>query len=74
MSDTAYETYQRYGTNAQRLAFTPSPPGGTAKPIYKWYETDTGNEYTYDTSWHLISGSNSVTGADIALHKLAGGI
>lgn len=61
MSDSAYQVYQRYGTNTQRLAFSPSPPtipAGT-QPIYIWYETDTGNTYLYATSWHLISGSAS---------------
>lgn len=73
MSDTAYPVFQHYGTNAERLAFTPSPPA-TGQPIYKWYETDTGNEYTYDTSWHLVSGTASSVGGDLALHRLAGGI
>lgn len=72
MSDTAYTTFQHYGTNAQRLAFTPSP--GANQPIYKWYETDTGNEYTYDTSWHLVAGTSSSIGGDLALHSLCGGI
>lgn len=59
MSDTAYPVFQHYGTNAQRLAFTPAPSGG--QPIYIWYETDTGNTYLYDTSWHLLSTSTGVT-------------
>ena len=54
MSDTSYAVYQHYGTAAQRAAFTPSPPG-SGQPIYLWYETDTGDVYLYDTSWHLIS-------------------
>jgi hypothetical protein len=49
-SDSAYPTFQHYGTNAQRLAFTPSPAAGT-QPLYTWYETDTGQEYQYTTSW-----------------------
>lgn len=60
--DILYETYQHYGTAAQRAAFTPNPPtAATAKPIYIWYETDTGNTYLYDTAWHLISGSGTPT-------------
>lgn len=59
MSDTSYPTFQHYGTNAQRLAFTPAPASGT-QPIYIWYETDTGSTYLYDTSWHLIAAGGSV--------------
>ena len=55
-SDSAYPTFQHYGTNAQRLAFTPSPAAGT-QPIYLWKETDTGYTFLYDTSWHQIVGS-----------------
>lgn len=51
MSDTAFPTFEHYGTHAERLAFTPSPPAGT-QPLYMWYETDTGDLYLYDTSWH----------------------
>lgn len=61
MSDSAYQVFQRYGTNAERLAFVPDPPtlpAGT-QPIYKWYETDTDKEFTYTTSWHQTSGSGS---------------
>lgn len=60
MSDTSYSVYQHYGTNAQRLAFTPSPPA-TGQPVYIWYETDTGDTYIYDTSWHAVtSGGGAV--------------
>jgi len=58
MSDTAYPTFQHYGTAAQRAAFTPSPAGST-QPIYIWRETDTGNVYLYDTSWHQIAASGA---------------
>ncbi len=54
-SDTTYDVFQHYGTNAQRLAFTPTPAAGI-QPIYIWYETDTGNSFLYDTSWHSIAG------------------
>lgn len=57
MSDTTYETFQHYGTNAARLAFTPNPAAGIT-PIYIWYETDTNNVYVYTTAWHLVSGSS----------------
>ncbi len=56
MSDSQYEQFQHYGTNAQRLAFTPSPAAlpTTYHPLYQWYETDTGDTYLYDTTWHLL--------------------
>lgn len=60
MSDARLDTYLHYGTNAERLAFTPDPPALTGvQPIYVWYETDTGNTYVYYTSWVQISGSSS---------------
>ncbi len=58
MSDSLLETFLRYGTNAQRIAFTPDPPtvsGMAVKVLYEWRETDTGDVYVYDTAWHLIS-------------------
>ncbi len=59
MSDSDYAIYWHYGTNAQRLAFTPTP--GSGQPIYGWRETDTSAVYLYDTSWHQISGAGSVS-------------
>jgi len=50
MSDTAYPTFQHYGTAAERAAFTPAPASGT-QPVYIWYETDTDNIYIYTTAW-----------------------
>ena len=63
MSDSAYQVFQHYGTAAARGSFSPNPPTTPAgtQPIYIWYETDTGNTYLYDTSWHLIAGSASAT-------------
>ena len=55
MSDTTYDVFQHYGTDAQRLAFTPAPASGI-QPIYIWYATDTGLTWLYDSSWHSISG------------------
>lgn len=62
MSDTAYPTFQHYGTNAQRLAFTPAPAAGT-QPIYIWYETDTNLTYIYTTAWKgpFPNGTTAVT-------------
>lgn len=60
MSDIRYDTYQHYGTNADRLLFVPAPPNpAISQPIYVWYETDTNTVWLYDTSWHLIGGSGS---------------
>lgn len=58
MSDQQYETFQHYGTNAARLAFTPAPAAGI-QPIYVWYATDTGLTWLYDTSWHQIAGAGA---------------
>lgn len=64
MSDTTYQTFQHYGTNAERLAFVPNPAAGI-QPIYIWYETDTGDSYVYDSSWHALGGSSV---ASVILH------
>ena len=63
MSDSAYQVFQHYGTNAQRLAFTPNPPTSPTgtQPLYIWFETDTSNTYAYTTGWHLISTSGGLT-------------
>ena len=60
MSDTVYSTFQHYGTNAERLAFAPDPAAGI-QPVYIWYETDTGDVYLYDSSWHLVGGAAVVS-------------
>lgn len=54
MSDTVYSTFQHYGTAAERAAFVPNPAAGI-KPIYIWYETDTGLTYLYHTAWVALS-------------------
>lgn len=62
MSDALLDDIIHYGTNADRLAFTPDPPsvgGAAVKLLYLWRETDTGNLYVYDTTWHLIAGSGA---------------
>lgn len=50
MSDTTYNVFQHYGTNAERLAFVPNP-AAAIKPLYIWYETDTNNVFIYTTAW-----------------------
>ena len=54
MSDILLYPYLKYGTNAERLAFTPAPIAGN-KMLYAWRETDTGSLYLYDTAWHLVA-------------------
>lgn len=72
-SDIQYDTYQHYGTAAQRAAFVPAPPAlAGVQPIYIWRETDTGNVYIYDTSWHLFSGSGG-SGGDFHSFLIMGG-
>lgn len=60
MSDYRYDTYQHYGTNAERIAFTPTPPGlAGSQPVYIWFETDTLTTWLYYTSWVQLGGSGS---------------
>ena len=54
MSDTALPVIFHYGTNAARLAFTPSPAAGVNQ-LYIWYESDTNTTWAYTTAWHQIS-------------------
>lgn len=72
MSDSRFEQFEHYGTNAERLAFTPAPAAGI-QPLYTWRETDTGNLYVYDTAWHLIGGSGGATLPTIAQGDLVYG-
>ncbi len=60
MSDITLNKFLTYGTNADRLAFTPSPPVGV-NILYEWYETDTGDTYVYDSAWHLVGSGGSAT-------------
>lgn len=63
-SDLRYDVFQHYGTNAERLAFTPNPAVSSGyQPIYIWFETDTGEVWLYDTGWNFIG---SVTAAAAA--------
>ncbi len=65
MSDTSLNKFVGYGTNAERIAFTPSPATIAAAPkqLYLWYTTDTTKLWGYDTSWHDLSaaGTGDVT-------------
>lgn len=65
MSDSALQTFYRYGTAAERAAFTPDPPaisGVDVQVIYIWYETDTDNVYIYTTAWKGPFSNANVTG------------
>lgn len=70
MTDTALNYYLASGTNAARLAFTPSPPAPASGPSYSylWYETDTTLTYAYASgAWHVVSSG----GASGPLHSLS---
>jgi hypothetical protein len=66
LSDTTLNQFISRGTNAQRVAFTPSPatPASGNNPSYIFYETDTGNTYMWDGSaWQKINtGSGGTSG------------
>jgi len=68
MTDSTLNQFLSRGTNAQRLAFTPSPPTPASgnSPTYIWHETDTGDTYAYNgTGWDKVnnsSGSVTTTG------------
>jgi hypothetical protein len=64
MSDTTYNVFQHYGTNAERLAFVPNP-AAAIKPLYIWYETDTNSVYIYTTAWN---GPFNAVGGPLTLH------
>lgn len=58
MADSTLNRFLARGTNAQRLAFTPSPPTPASgpSPTYFWYETDTGDSYAWDGSaWDQLN-------------------
>jgi hypothetical protein len=65
MSDTALDKFLNYGTAAERIAFTPSPP--PLATLYLWYETDTGDTYVYDSSWHLVSGTAGIVRREVVV-------
>lgn len=60
MTDSTLNRFLAEGTNAQRLAFTPTPPtpaSGPA-PLYIWFETDTSNTYAWNittTAWVQVN-------------------
>jgi hypothetical protein len=59
MTDSTLNQFLSRGTNAERLAFTPSPPTPASgnSYTYVWYETDTGNTYAWNGSaWAQVNG------------------
>jgi hypothetical protein len=59
MSDTSLPQIIQYGTNAARIAFTPSPASGS-QVLYLWYTTDTTTLYLWNGSaWVAAGGSGS---------------
>lgn len=66
MSDSQINAIIQYGTNAERIAFTPDPPlvaGNPAQTLYIWYETDNPPDtYVWDGSaWVQINIVNAIT-------------
>lgn len=67
MSDPSLNYYLASGSNAERLAFTPTPatPAAGPDPSYVWIETDTGDAYAWDfdgAAWMLLtSGAGGIT-------------
>lgn len=67
MSDATLNRFLAYGTDAQRLAFTPAPPTPASgpSPAYVWFATDTKHLWVYDTGWEdlgSLSGAFALTG------------
>jgi hypothetical protein len=66
MSDTTLNRFVASGTNAERIAFTPTPPTPASGPDpgYFFYETDTGDTYSWDgAAWQLVGGSGAIGGS-----------
>lgn len=68
MSDTALNKFVGYGTDAERLAFTPNPAALAAapKPLYLWWTSDTSKLWGYDTVWHDLSAATQATKIRVA--------
>lgn len=80
MSDTTLNRFLAQGTNAERLAFTPSPPTPASGPDpgYLFYETDTDTLWSWDdvgSSWtQITSGSPFVNPMSAAEDLIVGGV
>lgn len=63
MADSTLNRFVASGTAAERAAFTPTPPTPASGPDqgYFWYETDTGNTYSWDgAAWDQVNTAGSV--------------
>lgn len=71
MSDTTLNQFLSRGTSVQRIAYTPVPPTPAAGPSsgYFWFETDTGDSYSWTgAAWQkLNTGSGGSSGATSAI-------
>jgi hypothetical protein len=66
MTDSTLNRFLASGTNAERLAFTPSPPTPASgpDPTYVWHETDTSNTYCWNfdsSAWIKINNAPTST-------------
>lgn len=67
MADSRLNDFVSRGTNAERLAFTPTPPtpAGGNDPGYFFYETDTGNTYAWDgAAWDQVNSAAAALALD----------
>jgi hypothetical protein len=74
MSMTRLNDWLACGTNAERLAFTPTPetPAGGNSPAPRFFETDTGNDYVWNftTSTWVQSNAGGGGGGGGALTQI----
>jgi hypothetical protein len=74
--DSTLNYFMASGTNAERLAFTPSPPSPSNAPPnqgYLWYETDTDTIWSWDSvavSWIKTGGAGLGGGVGVAAGTL----
>lgn len=76
MTDSTLNRFVASGTNAERLAFTPSPPtpGSGPDPSYVWHETDTGDTYMWrfgTADWEQVNTAAGVTNLSTSLSQVS---
>lgn len=67
MADSTLNCFVARGTNAERVAFTPTPPTPGSGPDqgYFFYETDTGNTYSWDgAAWDQVNSAAATPDLD----------
>jgi hypothetical protein len=77
MFDSLLETFIHYGTDAERLAFTPAPPeisGTPIKILYIWEVSDAvvPTFYMYTTTWLGPFTASGSSGNEISPFLLMG--